>query len=68
VRFQNKGELLGWKRAVSSLGKTRPSPSFDRVARQQSPTECEDTEFTLVVKGVENLRGGGGEARVGNVW
>ena len=39
VRFQNKGVLLlRQRRAVSSLGNTRPSPSFDRVARQQSPT------------------------------
>ena len=51
VRFQNKGELLLERRAVSSLAKTRPSPSFDRVARQQSPTDVEDTPVAQVVKG-----------------
>ena len=50
------------------LGKTRPSPSFDRVARQQSPTEGEDTCLPLVVKCVGTLSGGEGEARVGRVW
>jgi len=55
-------------------GKTRPSPSFDRVARQQSPTECEDTCLALVVKGVGGvggvgvLSGGEGEAGTDSVW
>ena len=56
VRFQNKGELLLWRRAVSSLAKRRPSPSFDRVARQQSPTDWEDTRRTLLVKSLGKQR------------
>jgi len=37
VRFQNKGEGDERKGPRISV-ETRPSPSFDRVARQQSPT------------------------------
>ena len=31
--------------------KTRPYPSFSRVARQQSPTDVENTRLSRVVKG-----------------
>jgi len=38
------------RKGRDSERKTRPSPSFDRVARQQSPTDEEDTRFPGTVK------------------
>jgi len=39
VRFQNKGEGDTNGKGRDPRAETRPSPSFDRVARQQSPTD-----------------------------
>ena len=43
--------MLGIQRkGRDSQRKTRPSPSFDRVARQQSPTERDDIRLPAIVK------------------
>jgi len=43
VCFQNKRRVVVREKGREFSGKTRPSPSFDRVARQQSTTDREDT-------------------------
>jgi hypothetical protein len=51
VRFPNKGKEGGMKsKGRDSARKPRPFPSFDRVARQQSPTGYKLTRDPMAVK------------------
>ena len=48
--FSEQRRVVVIEKGREFLVKTRPSPSFDRVARQQSPTDVEDTWVVQVVK------------------